>query len=50
MQFLADYKIKDSSAGKNDLLMQTTEERLARNLQHSAGNSDQEWIFIGRLR
>ncbi|WZY76037.1 hypothetical protein YC2023_022421 [Brassica napus] len=30
--------------------MQTTQERLARDLQHGASKSGQTWIFIGRLR
>ena len=43
-------KIQVSSPEESDLLMQTTEERFTRNLQHGASKSGQEWIFIGRFR
>ncbi|WZZ03750.1 hypothetical protein YC2023_089671 [Brassica napus] len=29
--------------------MQTTEEKLIKNLQHDTSKPDQTWIFIGRL-
>ncbi|WZZ55600.1 hypothetical protein YC2023_055707 [Brassica napus] len=43
-------EIQVSSPGKSDLLLQTTEKRLTRDLQHGASKSSQTWIFIGRLR
>ncbi|WZY72376.1 hypothetical protein YC2023_004616 [Brassica napus] len=43
-------EIQVSSPRKSNLLMQTTEEKFARNLQHSASRSGQRWIFIEQLR
>ena len=43
MQFFADYrKSKISSSGKSDLLMEATEERFTRNIQHGASKSGLE--------
>ena len=39
-------EIQVLSPGKNDSLMQTTEEKLTKNLQHGASKSGHEWIFV----